>query len=160
MPDAAVISNSSPLIALIQIGRLELLKQLYTSILVPVAVAREVEPTLENLPDWVVVPALADPLQPKTVSGSIRPGEREVISLGLELRTALLILDDQPVRRLATSMGLRVIGTVRILMAGKERGFLSKIKPELDRLRAVRFFMDQELTTRCSLRLESFLRAG
>ena len=43
---------------------------------------------------------------------------------------------------------LRVIGTVGILMAGKERGFLAKIRPELDRLLAVRFFMDQDLYDR------------
>jgi hypothetical protein len=60
-------------------------------------------------------------------------------------RAALLILDEQPARRLATSLGLRVIGTVGLLMAGKQRGFLAKIKPELDRLRAVRFFMDRDL---------------
>ena len=57
-----------------------------------------------------------------------------MISLGLESGAALLILDDQPARRLATSLGLRVIGTVGLLMAGKERGFLAKIRPELDRL--------------------------
>jgi hypothetical protein len=33
-------------------------------------------------------------------------------------------------------------------MAGKERGFLAKIRPELDRLLAVRFFMDQDLYDR------------
>jgi predicted nucleic acid-binding protein len=33
-------------------------------------------------------------------------------------------------------------------MAGKERGFLAEVRPELDRLRAVRFFMDQELYDR------------
>jgi len=71
------------------------------------------------------------------------PGEREVISLGLELGAELLILDEQPARRLPTSLGLRVIGTVGLLMAGKERGFLAKIRPELDQLLAVRFFMDQ-----------------
>jgi Domain of unknown function (DUF4062) len=41
-----VISNSSPLIALTQIGRLDLLRQLHTSICIPPAVAREVEPTV------------------------------------------------------------------------------------------------------------------
>jgi len=45
-------------------------------------------------------------------------------------------------------LGLRVIGTVGLLMAGKERGFLAKIRPELDRLLAVRFFMDQDLYDR------------
>ena len=143
-----VISNSSPLIALTQIGRLDLLRRLYTSILIPPAVAREVEPTVTKLPDWVLVQKLAHPLQPITVSGSIGPGEREVISLGLELGAALLIVDEQPARRLATSLGLRVIGTVGLLMAGKERGFLAKIRPELDRLLAVRFFMDQDLYDR------------
>ena len=46
------------------------------------------------------------------------------------------------------SVGLRVIGTVGLLMAGKERGFLTKVRPELDRLLAVRFFMDQDLYDR------------
>jgi hypothetical protein len=34
-----------------------------------------------------------------------------------------------------------VIGTVGLLLAAKDRGFLATIKPELDRLLAVRFFM-------------------
>jgi predicted nucleic acid-binding protein len=126
-----VISNSSPLIALTQIGRLDLLRQLHTSICIPPAVAREVEPTVAKLPEWLLVQQVAHPLQPSTASGSMGPGEREVISLGLELGAELLILDEQPARRLATSLGLRVIGTVGLLMAGKERGFLAKIRPEL-----------------------------
>ena len=57
-------------------------------------------------------------------------------------------MDEQPARRLANSLGLRVIGTVGLLLAAKNRGFLEKIKPELDRLLEVRFFMDQELYDR------------
>jgi uncharacterized protein len=143
-----VISNSSPLIALAQIGQLDLLRRLHPRVSIPPAVAREVEPTVAELPGWIVVRELAHPLQPGTVAASIGPGEREVVSLGLELGAALLILDEQPARRLATSLGLRVIGTVGLLMAGKERGFLAKVRPELDRLRAVRFFMDQDLYDR------------
>jgi predicted nucleic acid-binding protein len=144
----AVVSNSSPLIALTQIGRLNLLQQLHPLVLIPPAVAREVEPTIPALPGWVVVQPLAHPRRPHTVSGSIGPGEQEVISLGLELRAERLILDEQPARRLATSLGLRVIGTVGLLLAAKDRGFLDKIRPELDRLLEVRFFMDQELYDR------------
>ncbi len=144
----AVISNSSPLIALTQIGRLDLLHQLHPLVLIPPAVAREVEPTVPALPGWLVVQPLAHSRQPQTVSGSIGPGEHEVISLGLELGAERLILDEQPARRLATSLGLRVIGTVGLLLVAKERGFLTKITPELDRLLAVGFFMDQELYDR------------
>ena len=143
-----VISNSSPLIALSQIGRLDLLRQLHPYVLIPPAVAREVEPTVPKLPVWLLVQALARPRQPHMVSGSIGPGEHEVISLGLELAAERLILDEQPARRLATSLGLRVIGTIGLLLAAKDRGLLAKIKPELDRLVAVRFFMDQELYDR------------
>jgi predicted nucleic acid-binding protein len=144
----AVISNSSPLIALAQIGRLDLLSQLHARVLIPPAVAREVEPTIPALPGWLVIRPLTLPRQPHTVSGSIGPGEHEVISLGLELGAERLILDEQPARRLAASLGLAVIGTVGLLLAAKDRGFLTKIKPELDRLLAVRFFMDQELYDR------------
>ena len=80
-----VISNSSPLIALTQIGRLDLLGWLHPSVWIPPAVAMEVAPTVAKLPDWVLVQELAHPLQPSAMSGSIGPGEREVISLGLEL---------------------------------------------------------------------------
>ena len=91
-----VISNSSPLIALAQIDRLDLLRDLYTTVLVPPAVAAEVARTLSRLPDWIVTKALARAVQPAKVSSAIGPGEREAISLGLELQPSLLILDEQP----------------------------------------------------------------
>jgi uncharacterized protein len=65
--------------------------------------------------------------------------------LGFELHAGRLILDERPARRLAASLGLAVIGTVGLLLAAKNRGLLVKIRPELDRLLAVRFFMDEEL---------------
>ena len=66
------------------------------------------------------------PAPTATVSGSIGPGEHEVTSLGLELAAERLILDERPARRLATSLGLRVIGTVGLLLAAKDRGFLAQ----------------------------------
>lgn len=144
----AVISNSSPLIALCQIGRLDLLGQLHPQILIPPAVAKEVEPTIARLPGWVEVKPLRLPPRPDTVSGSIGPGEHEVISLGLELSAVRPILDERPARRLAASLGLAVIGTIGLLLAAKDRGLLAKIRPELDRLLTARFFMDQELYDR------------
>jgi len=76
-------------------------------------------------------------------------------SQGLELRAERRILDEQPARRLATAVGRRVIGTVGLLLMGKDRGLLTQIKPELDRLVSVRFFMDQELYETANTRLGS-----
>ena len=143
-----VISNSSPLIALTQIGRLELSGQLHPQVLIPPAVAREVELTIPMLPQWLAVKPLLLPRHPNTVSASIGSGEHEVISLGFELHAGRLILDERPARRLAASLGLAVIGTVGLLLAATNRGLLVKIRPELDRLLAVRFFMDEELYDR------------
>jgi uncharacterized protein len=70
------------------------------------------------------------------------------MSLGLEVPAEWLILDERPARRLATSLGFRVIGTVGLLLSAKDRGLLLKIRPELDRLLAVRFFMDRGLYER------------
>jgi predicted nucleic acid-binding protein len=144
----AVISNSSPLIALSQIGRLDLLGQLHPQVRIPPAVADEVRPTVARLPGWVEVTALKLALRPSVVPGSIGPGEHEAISLGLELSATRLILDERPARRLAASLGLSVIGTIGLLLAAKDRGLLANIKPELDRLFAARFFTDEELYDR------------
>jgi predicted nucleic acid-binding protein len=57
-----VVSNASPLIALKQIGQMELLSHLFNPVLVAPAVVREVEPTLPRLPEWVEVSALKQPL--------------------------------------------------------------------------------------------------
>jgi predicted nucleic acid-binding protein len=146
-----VVSNSSPLIALTQIGRLNVLGHLYSEVLIPPTVANEVEPTVRKLPDWISVKQLLLPRNPALVTASIGPGEHEVISLGVELHSDRLILDERPARRLAASLGLPVIGTVGLLLAAKERGFLPKIKPKLDRLVAARFFMDEELYNRVLL---------
>src|SRR5262249_52150381 len=102
----------------------------------------EIEPTVSGLPEWLVVQRLAEPLQPQRVSATIGRGEHEVISLGLELRSDRLVLDEQPARRLATLLRLAVIGTIGLLLAAKDRGLLAKIRPELDRLQKVRFFME------------------
>ena len=65
---AGLTAGHLPLIELTQIGRLDLLRQLHNCISIPTAVAREVEPTLPILPDWVLVAKLAHPLQPGTVN--------------------------------------------------------------------------------------------
>jgi hypothetical protein len=48
----------------------------------------------------------------------------------------------------AASVGLNVIGTIGILLAAKQQGFLTEIRPELDRLLSARFFMDHALHDR------------
>ena len=57
----AVVSNSSPLIALGQIGQLGLLHQLFHEILIPPAVGREAAASVAGQ-EWIRVRSLADPI--------------------------------------------------------------------------------------------------
>ncbi len=57
MPDPLSVSNSSGLIALESIGRLDLLHRLYGTVTIPEAVAQECGMTL---PAWLSVQAVED----------------------------------------------------------------------------------------------------
>jgi len=56
-----------------------------------------------------------------------------------------VIVDDQAARRVAKRIGLHVIGTAGILIAAKRRGLIPNIRPYLDQLLAVEFFLSAEL---------------
>jgi predicted nucleic acid-binding protein len=111
-----VVSNSSPLIALDQIGQLSLLEALFQNILVPAAVVQEITPLLP-LPTWITVQPLAKAIDPQAVSPVLGAGEQEALSLALESNATWIILDDRPARTLARKVGLNVIGTLGVLLA-------------------------------------------
>ena len=118
----STVSNASPLIALAAIGQLRLLPGLFGSITIPPAVAAEIAPSIAARPEWLDVQPLAH-WQPTQIQGSgLGAGEREALSLGLEGHADRVILDDLPARRLAHALGLRVIGTLGVLLAAKRRG--------------------------------------
>ena len=140
-----VVSNSSPLIALARIQRLELLPALFESILIPPAVSREIEPSIPVLPGWLSVRApSALPASPlwRTRLGA---GEREALALAVELEADWIILDDLPARRSAEASRLNVIGTLGALLTAKRTGLLGAIRPELDALVRTAFFLSPQL---------------
>lgn len=141
-----VVSNSSPLIALDQIGQLSILKSLFQTITVPPAVVREVTPLLA-LPSWIAEQNLSRPVPPEVVSTKLGPGEQEVLALAHEAGAARVVLDDRAARSLAGKLGLNVIGTLGILLAGKRRAFIPAVLPYLDDLKSKGFYMGDELYT-------------
>lgn len=133
MTRSPIVCNASPLIALEQIDHLDLLAQLFGSVVVPPAVEHEVAPTV-RVPEWVNRRTLTQPIGPAILQASLGPGESEAISLAIEIEAQLVILDDRPARRLAQALGLSVIGTLGILLAAQRRSLLPAVKPCLDAL--------------------------
>jgi len=140
-----VVSNSSPLIALARIQRLDLLPAIFESVLIPPAVAREIAPSIPVLPIWLRIQAPSVLPPASLLRRRLGDGEWEALALASELKANWIILDDLPARRSAEATGLNVIGTLGTLVTAKRVGLLTSIRPELDALVRTAFFLSPQL---------------
>ena len=147
---AAAVADASPLIALQQVGQLGLLRALFGQVSIPPAVAREVRPTVPAA-SWIVERALSRPIGPLAQRANLAAGEREALSLALELRAAHLVVDEKAARQAAVALGLNVVGTVGVLLAAKRKGLIPDIRPILDDLVRQGFWLAPRLVEQALL---------
>jgi uncharacterized protein len=141
----SVVSNSSPLIALVRIHRLDLVPAILEFVLIPPAVAREIRPSIPDLPDWLRVRAPSGLPSPLGSRGRLGDGEWDAIALALDVGARAILIDDRPARRLAEASGLNVIGTLGVLLEAKRAGHIGTIRAELEKLRETSFFLSPQL---------------
>lgn len=142
-----VVSNSSPLIAGADIGLGAIFETLFGEILIPPAVRQEVF-TRQPQPSWITERALTYPSAPALLQGRLGAGEREAIALALEVNAALLLMDELAGRRTAMSLGLRVMGTLGVLLRAKTLELIPAVSPLMEQLLATGFYVDEELAER------------
>ena len=136
-----VVSDTSPLVYLGKLGRLDLLPQLYGRVVVPPAVHDELmrgmpaEPALQHVGTWIEVSAPSDYRAVEALARVVDRGEAEAIALALECHAELLLVDDAGGRTLAEAEGLTTQGVLGVLLDAKRAGAIPTIRPELDRLR-------------------------
>jgi uncharacterized protein len=141
-----VICNTSPVQYLYQLELLHILPTLAGRIIVPPAVVEELEagralgvslPDLTTL-NWAVIrkPASESALPLITDLG---PGETQVLMLALEMREAVVVLDDAFARRVAETLSIRLTGTLGLLLDAKRAGLIPAVRPLLDQLEVLRF---------------------
>ena len=138
---SSVISDSACLISLHKISRLTLLKELYKTVYIPEAVAKE----FGFGTDWLEVRAVQNHDLAKALMLTLGKGEAEAIALAVELPGTILILDDHQARQAAKEMGLELTGTIGMLLKGKQAKILEEIRPVLDELKAAGFHMSDTL---------------
>jgi predicted nucleic acid-binding protein len=98
-----VVSNASPLIALIRIGQLDLLRQLYGTIALPEAVWHEVvvegadQPGVEAVrsASWIVRRTVTNRPLVHGLQQELDAGEAEAIALAVEIDDAWLLMDER-----------------------------------------------------------------
>jgi predicted nucleic acid-binding protein len=145
MPEA--ISNASPLIQLAKIGQLSLLARLHPRVLIPEAVYREVvlagrgRPGAEAVANaqadgWLVTMPVPGDSTLDLLREQLGDGEAEAIRLALVVPSGVVLLDDMAARTIAGRLGLRVTGTLGLLLRAKRLGYVPQIRPLVDQLRA------------------------
>jgi len=136
-----IVSDTSPILNLVAVERLELLRDLYGWIVIPPAVSAELHANgIFLTADWVEV---IEPRNRAAVDGlraELDAGESEAIVLAQQLKASLLLMDERLGRRAAIQLGLDVTGLLGILAEGKKRGLISFMRPSVGQHdRACRF---------------------
>ncbi len=120
-----VISDTSPINYLMLIGRIDLIRKLFGTVIIPTQVLRELshprapDPVRRwslDLPEWVEV-ASAKNLD---ASLNLGAGESEAISLAVERECSIIIMDDLEGRVAAQARGINPVGTLNILELAAE----------------------------------------
>ena len=153
MHSKIVIVNSTPIIALASIDKINLLKELYGKIYIPEAVLVEIiikpgskaQVSIEDSKDWVIAKPIQNIEAKKFFKVQLHDGEVEVMILGRELGADTLIIDDYIAREYAKYLGFKVTGTLGVILKSKEKGVIDCVKPLVDGLIANGIYIEDKL---------------
>ena len=149
-----VVSDTSPILNLARIGRLELLASLYQQVLIPPAVFGELAvsrdaafPVLDVASvSWIILETPKDQDRVRELRDILDAGEAEAIVLAVERQVELLLVDERRGRRTAEALGLRITGLLGVLADAKRAGLIACVKPVLDELtQNARFWIGPDL---------------
>ncbi len=149
MPE--IISNSSPIIHLAKIGRLNLLHEFYETITVPNAVyeecvtegrEREEISAIRNA-DWLHVCNVTNRNLVRLLISELDRGESEAIALALEKNAGLILLDDAEAREKARIYNLNITGVIGILLRARHEGKIRSFREVMDQLISTGFWIGE-----------------
>lgn len=142
-----IISDTTPIISLIKINRLDLLEKLFEEVLIPEAVYRELttnalfenEAKIVKSSSFLKTSSVQNrkSLQLLQAVSGLDDGESEAIILADELKSDVLIMDERKGRKIAEKLGIKITGTVGVLLQSYSENMISsdEIKTYLDQLK-------------------------
>jgi len=150
-----IVADTGPIIAFARLGRLDLLRQVVESLVIPDGVYAELVGQGHDRPGaaevaqgrWIHRRTVTDREAVAQLPGVLHAGEREAIVLAHELQAQLLI-DEQRGREIATAQGLEVVGILRIFADAKQHGLMPEVRPLVAALLTIGYWMDEESVIR------------
>lgn len=141
MPEPIVVDTSS-LIALEKISLLPILCKIYKEVIIPESVIKEFGNL--SLSCLSIRKVEVDLIKLLTADLNLGKGEAEVIALASQ--TGLkVVIDDLKARRVAENMGLKVTGTIGVLVKAERAGLIRSAYDKVKELRDRGFYVAEEL---------------
>jgi predicted nucleic acid-binding protein len=144
------ILNASPLIVLARTGHEDLFLELADQVVVPRAVASEIEAgPLEDRAIQALAagqfPIVDSPSPPAEIlAWDLGSGETAVLSLALAKEGWTAILDDAAARKCARSFSIPVKGTLGVVILARQRGLIPSAAEILLSLQTAGFYLDHQ----------------
>lgn len=153
-----VVCDTNIIIDFAKILSLDLLKNIFKEVMIPVEVKEELlagerggteEADIRRaIDEWAKVENVKDMLAVESLRSHIGNGEAASIILYKETKADFLAINDLKARGIAHAMGVKIIGSLGILRLAKDKGLLKEIKPSLDELRKIGAYIRDELYRR------------
>ncbi len=139
-----VVSNTSPILNLAIVGRLSLLHEQFGEVWIPPSVLDELR-VEEELPGsqavrealeagWLRVEEVEDQVLVQVLERELDRGEAESIALAVQVKAEWTLLDEREGRRVAKSLGLKVVGVLGILLRARREGRLPSLRRAMEEL--------------------------
>lgn len=157
-----VVVDSSSIIGLARVGKINILKEMFGKILISQDVFKEVVITGKGRPGseeiegatWIEKKRINDVRAVKriVVQERLSYGEAATIVLSKELKADLTILDEKKARGIAQVAGINVMGTAGMLEEASKRGIIDELREVLDELRKDGFRLSDNKSHKQSFR--------
>ena len=159
--DDLVVADTSPLLNLDLVDRLDLIDEQFETIHVPEQVWAELTADDEDVPGLrglrsadtlTVVPVDRSDLYAE-IAHELDLGETAAIAYAIENDASLVLLDERDGRQVARRHDLDVTGAIGILLRGAREGMVD-LQAELDALRDAGFWISEDLYAEALRRYE------
>jgi len=148
-----VVSNSTVIIGLSKIRKLDLLQKIFSRIYVPDEVCGEIVERGKHKAgskeirqaEWIERRSVKDRTEVNLLLGSLERGEAEVLVLAKELKADLVLLDEEKARKSAIIAGFEVMGIVGLLIVANNLGLIGEIRSYIEELRKKKFRIGEKI---------------